>query len=83
MPYDDPAIFSLIASGNTPGIFQLESGGMTQFMKNLRPDCLEDVIAGISLYRPGPMDSIPTYIENKNNPGNVKYITKELSISCP
>jgi DNA polymerase III subunit alpha len=78
MEYDDPAIFRLIASGNTPGIFQLESAGMTQFMKNLRPDCLEDVIAGISLYRPGPMDSIPTYIDNKNNPGNVKYITKEL-----
>ncbi|NCB41249.1 MAG: DNA polymerase III subunit alpha [Clostridia bacterium] len=78
MSYDDSAVFKLIASGNTQGIFQLESGGMTQFMKNLNPDCLEDIIAGISLYRPGPMDSIPTYIANKKNPKNVQYATKEL-----
>jgi DNA polymerase-3 subunit alpha len=78
MEYDDLKIFKLIASGNTQGIFQLESGGMTQFMKSLHPDCLEDIIAGISLYRPGPMDSIPKYIENKKNPENVQYITKEL-----
>ena len=78
MEYDDCEVFKLIASGNTQGIFQLESGGMTQFMKNLHPDCLEDIIAGISLYRPGPMDSIPKYIENKKNPDNVQYLTKEL-----
>lgn len=65
MSYDDPAVYELIASGNTQGVFQLESAGMTQFMKNLRPDCFEDIVAGISLYRPGPMGSIPTYIENK------------------
>ena len=76
--YDDPKVFQLIASGNTVGVFQLESGGMTQFMKNLRPDCLEDIIAGISLYRPGPMDSIPKYIENKNHPDQVSYLTPEL-----
>lgn len=78
MEYDDHKVFQLISSGNTQGIFQLESGGMTQFMKNLHPDCLEDIIAGISLYRPGPMDSIPKYIENKKNPEDVQYITKEL-----
>lgn len=78
MDYDDPKVYELIASGNTRGIFQLESGGMTQFMKNLKPDCFEDIVAGISLYRPGPMGSIPTYIENKNNPENIKYIDPHL-----
>ena len=78
MTYDDPKVFQLIASGNTVGVFQLESGGMTQFMKNLQPDCLEDIIAGISLYRPGPMESIPRYIENKSHPGQVAYLTPEL-----
>ncbi len=72
--YDDPQVFDLIASGNTPGVFQLESEGMTQFMKNLKPDCLEDIVAGISLYRPGPMASIPTYIANKRNPSQVRYL---------
>jgi len=78
MDYDDPAVYEMIAAGNTMGVFQLESSGMTQFMKNLRPDCFEDIVAGISLYRPGPMDSIPTYIENKKNPGNVKYVDPAL-----
>lgn len=73
MDYDDPAVYEMIAKGNTQGIFQLESGGMTQFMKNLKPDCFEDIVAGISLYRPGPMASIPTYIENKKNPDKIKY----------
>ncbi len=68
MDYDDPTVYDIIAKGNTQGIFQLESGGMTQFMKNLKPDCFEDIVAGISLYRPGPMASIPTYIENKKHP---------------
>ncbi|MDD3537650.1 MAG: DNA polymerase III subunit alpha [Eubacteriales bacterium] len=76
--FDDPKVFELISGGNTVGVFQLESGGMTQFMKNLRPDCLEDIIAGISLYRPGPMESIPKYIENKNNPNQVSYASPEL-----
>ncbi|MBQ3921502.1 MAG: DNA polymerase III subunit alpha, partial [Firmicutes bacterium] len=76
--YSDPEVFKLIASGNTTGIFQLESGGMTGFMKKLRPDCLEDLIAGISLYRPGPMDSIPAYVEAKNNTSSIKYLVPEL-----
>ena len=73
MEYNDPEVYKLIADGNTQGVFQLESAGMTQFMKNLAPDCFEDIIAGISLYRPGPMDSIPTYIKNKRNPEAITY----------
>ena len=79
MGYDDTAVYDMIAGGNTLGVFQLESGGMTQFMKNLKPGCFEDVVAGIALYRPGPMDSIPKYIENKKNPGKIKYVTPELA----
>ena len=59
--------------GKTDGVFQLESGGMTNFMKELKPESLEDVIAGISLYRPGPMDFIPQYIKGKNNAGSITY----------
>ena len=79
MGYDDKAVYDMIASGNTEGVFQLESAGMTSFMKNLKPSCFEDVVAGISLYRPGPMDSIPKYIENKKNPEKIKYVTPELA----
>ena len=79
MGYDDAAVYDMISAGNTLGVFQLESGGMTQFMKNLKPSCFEDVVAGIALYRPGPMDSIPKYIENKKNPENIKYVTPELA----
>ena len=78
MDYDDPTVYEMIASGNTQGVFQLESGGMTQFMKNLKPDCFEDIVAGISLYRPGPMASIPTYIDNKKHPGNIEYLHESL-----
>ena len=78
MDYDDPATFEMIASGNTEGIFQLESGGMTDFMKNLKPNCFEDIVAGISLYRPGPMDSIPKYIENKKHPDRIQYVDPHL-----
>ena len=78
MDYDDPKVYEMISSGNTPGLFQLESGGMTQFMKNLKPDCFEDIVAGISLYRPGPMASIPTYIENKKNPESIEYLHNHL-----
>ena len=78
MDYDDSSVYELIASGNTLGVFQLESLGMTQFMKNLAPDCFEDIIAGISLYRPGPMDSIPDYIANKKNPEGITYTHKSL-----
>ena len=74
MEYDDPKVYELISAGNTQGVFQLESGGMTQFMKNLKPDCFEDIVAGISLYRPGPMNSIPIYIENKKNPATIQYL---------
>ena len=79
MGYDDPSVYEMISAGNTSGVFQLESGGMTQFMKNLRPTCFEDVVAGISLYRPGPMDSIPKYIENKKNPSGIQYVDKSLA----
>ncbi|MBK5261453.1 MAG: DNA polymerase III subunit alpha [Peptostreptococcaceae bacterium] len=78
MDYGDPKVYELISAGNTQGVFQLESGGMTQFMKNLKPDCFEDIVAGISLYRPGPMNSIPTYIENKKNPEGIKYLHESL-----
>lgn len=71
--YDDPKVFQLISSGDTEAIFQLESGGMKKLMKNLQPNCLEDIIAGISLFRPGPMDFIPAYLEGKKNAQNVKY----------
>ncbi len=73
MEYNDKNVFDLISSGKTDAIFQLESEGMKKFMKDLKPDCLEDIIAGISLYRPGPMDSIPKYIKNKQNPKDIVY----------
>ncbi len=71
--YDDKKVYELISSGNTMGIFQIESVGMQNFMKELKPDGLEDIIAGVSLYRPGPMDSIPTYVRNKFHPELVVY----------
>ncbi|MBO4591980.1 MAG: DNA polymerase III subunit alpha [Eubacterium sp.] len=74
----DPAVFQLISSGKCDGIFQLESSGMQGFMKELKPQSIEDVIAGISLYRPGPMDFIPQYIKGKNNTEPIKYDTPEL-----
>lgn len=76
--YDDKNIFDMISDGNTDGVFQLESKGMTGFMKELKPTSIEDVIAGISLYRPGPMDFIPKYIEGKRNPSLVTYECEEL-----
>lgn len=78
MDYDDAGVYKMIADGNTQGVFQLESSGMTSFMMGLKPDCFEDIVAGISLYRPGPMASIPTYIRNKNNSSEIKYIDKSL-----
>lgn len=71
--FEDKEVYALISRGDTEGVFQLESSGMKQFMTELKPEKLEDVIAGISLYRPGPMDQIPRYIENKNHPENIKY----------
>ncbi len=73
LTYDDPKVFKLISSGNNDGIFQLESIGMKNFMKELKPNSFEDIIAGISLFRPGPMEQIPLYINNKNNPEGVEY----------
>lgn len=73
MEYDDENVFKLISSGNTDAVFQLESGGMKSFMKKLKPDNLEDIIAGISLYRPGPMKFIDKYVENKHNPSGIVY----------
>ena len=73
MSYDDPAVFELISSGNTEAVFQLESGGMKKFMMDLQPTSLEDIIAGISLYRPGPMDFIPKFIKGKRNPEQIEY----------
>ncbi len=75
---DVPEAYQLISSGDTDAVFQLEQGGMKKFMKELQPSCLEDLIAGISLYRPGPMDFIPTYIHNKHNPQDIVYDTPFL-----
>ncbi len=71
--YEDEGTYELIGSGETDGVFQLESPGMKRFMNNLKPTTFEDIIAGISLYRPGPMDSIPDYIKNKHNPKEITY----------
>ena len=71
---EDPNVYKLIGSGETDAVFQLESPGMKKFMKQLQPTTLEDIIAGISLYRPGPMDSIPQYVDSKNFPENIKYL---------
>ncbi len=71
--YNEKEVFDLISAGNTDGVFQMESAGMQSFMMELRPDTLEDVIAGIALYRPGPMDQIPRYIHNKRNPQDISY----------
>lgn len=76
--YSDKKVLDYIGTGNTEGIFQLESGGMKNFMKELKPQSLEDIIAGISLYRPGPMDFIPKYIEGKNNLDSVTYDCPQL-----
>ncbi len=76
--YNDPKVFALMGSGHTEGVFQLESAGMKSFMKELKPTSLEDVTAGISLYRPGPMDFIPKYIKGKENRDKVTYLTPEL-----
>lgn len=78
VPYDDQRIYAMLNAGETEGVFQMESGGMTQAVMGLQSKSLEDIIAIISLYRPGPMESIPTYIANRHNPGNVKYKTPQL-----
>lgn len=75
---NDPYVYKLWHEGRTSGVFQFESQGMTSFMKELKPDCLEDLIAGVSLYRPGPMDQIPRYIRGKQNPGHNEYTHPSL-----
>lgn len=74
----DRKVYEMISQGNTAGVFQLESAGMTSFMKELKPECIEDIIAGLALYRPGPMDFIPRYIKGKNNKNSVTYECPEL-----
>ena len=76
--YNDPAVMEMIGKGKTEGVFQLESSGMKAFMKELKPKSLEDIIAGIALYRPGPMDFIPRYIEGKEHPESVTYECREM-----
>ena len=78
LDYDDKEVLAYIGSGKTEGVFQLEGSGMTHFMKELRPQSLEDIIAGISLYRPGPMEFIPQYIKGKNSKEEIKYLCPEL-----
>ncbi len=73
MSYDDPEVFKMISSGRTEAVFQLEGGGMKKFMQDLQPTSLEDIIAGISLYRPGPMDFIPKFVKWKKNPELIEY----------
>ena len=75
---DDPLVYQMIGEGDTDGVFQLESGGMRELLKELKPNCFEDIIACISLYRPGPMESIPRYIQGKRDPSSVKYLDKRL-----
>ena len=75
---NDPKVYKQWQEGNSVGIFQFESQGMTNFMKELKPDCLEDIIAGVSLYRPGPMDQIPRYIANKKDPEHAVYTHERL-----
>ena len=77
--YDDPATYAMLAKGETEGIFQLESTGMTQVLVGMRPKNLEDIIALISLYRPGPMDSIPTYLRNRREPDKITYKTPKMA----
>ena len=78
IPLDDPGVYKLISGGDTDGVFQLESAGMKQFLTNMKPENFEDVIAAISLYRPGPMESIPRYIQGKHDPSSVRYETPLL-----
>ena len=78
IPMDDPGVYKMISDGDTDGVFQLESGGMTSFLMNMKPGNFEDVVAAISLYRPGPMESIPKYIAGKQDPSKVQYLTPKL-----
>ena len=79
IPYDDEKTYQMLSMGESEGVFQLESSGMKQVLTGLKPRDIEDVIALISLYRPGPMDSIPTYLKNRHEPQNVRYKTPQLA----
>ncbi|MBQ8452003.1 MAG: DNA polymerase III subunit alpha [Clostridia bacterium] len=76
--YDDQNVYKMISSGNTTAVFQLESGGFQKFLKDLKPNCLEDIVAGVSLYRPGPMGDIPDFVKNKHHPENIHYVDPRL-----
>ncbi len=78
IPLDDPEVYQMISEGDTDGVFQLEGAGMRTFLTGMKPACFEDIIAAISLYRPGPMDSIPRYIAGKQDPSSVQYATELL-----
>ncbi len=78
IPLDDPEIYKMISRGDTEGVFQLESSGMTSFLMNMKPENFEDIIAAISLYRPGPMESIPRYIKGKQDASSVRYLDPKL-----
>ncbi|MGI6238910.1 MAG: DNA polymerase III subunit alpha [Christensenellales bacterium] len=78
IPLDDPAVYEMISNGETDGVFQLESTGMRSFLTHMRPENFEDIIAAISLYRPGPMESIPRYVRGKHDPATVTYATEKL-----
>ena len=78
IPLDDPKVYEMISAGDTDGVFQLEGGGMRLFLQSMKPECFEDIIAAVSLYRPGPMDSIPKYVAGKKDPSSVRYLTPEL-----
>ncbi len=78
IPMEDSAVYDMICAGDTDGVFQLESGGMRAFLISMKPRCFEAIIAAISLYRPGPMDSIPRFIQGKQDPASIRYVTPEL-----
>ena len=78
IPMDDEGVYAMISEGDTDGVFQLEGGGMRNFLANMKPGSFEDIIAAISLYRPGPMESIPRYIAGKQNPDAVQYLDPQL-----
>lgn len=78
IPYDDQRVYAMLNAGDTSGVFQMESSGMTQVVVGLQSKSIEDIIAVIALYRPGPMESIPTYLANRHSPGNIRYKTPQL-----
>ncbi|MEG1773411.1 MAG: DNA polymerase III subunit alpha, partial [Oscillospiraceae bacterium] len=79
IPLDDPAVYEMLGKGQTEGVFQFESSGMRQVLMQLGPEHMEDLIAVISLYRPGPMESIPRYIRNRHHPSEVTYQHPKLA----